>query len=208
MRSARQMGWDKKTSERRVRSSGALDPLEETLCQKLKKQMLEPLLSTLEDLLKWFESTKTKGVIIGGVAASFFWETPRDAGCRLGYCGPIRISQSRNSSKQVKKFGFIPRLSNAIEFAERRSILLMRHQKDNTDVDLSLGYMPFDQEVFERAGSVKLLGMGSRSAPEDLIIMKAIPRRIEISPISNLYWTLILILISKEFANGWLNFHE
>jgi predicted nucleotidyltransferase len=53
----------------------------------------------------------------------------------------------------------------------------MQH-RSGVDVDLSLGALPFEREVIERAETIDAGGLEiSIATPEDLIIMKALARR-------------------------------
>jgi predicted nucleotidyltransferase len=56
--------------------------------------------------------------------------------------------------------------------------LLLKHTATETDVDISLGILPFEQEMVERS-VVESIGILSirLPTPEDLIIMKAVAHR-------------------------------
>ena len=76
------------------------------------------------------------------------------------------------------RFGFSPRIGDAAAFAAKNRVLLLVHDPSKTDVDISLGVLPFEQESVDRASIVTIAGISfPLVSPEDLIIMKALPRR-------------------------------
>jgi hypothetical protein len=115
-------------------------------------------------------------VIIGGVAVSFLGR-PRltedvDAMLLLSIEDIPHFLEAA-SAEQIN-----PRIQNAAEFAKRNRVLLLQHSPTETNIDVSLGVLPFEKETVERrivqftpTLSVHL------PTPEDLIIMKAIAHR-------------------------------
>lgn len=56
--------------------------------------------------------------------------------------------------------------------------MLLRHAPGNLDVDISLGALPFEEEVVERSTNIDVGGLQIRVATaEDLVIMKAVAGR-------------------------------
>jgi hypothetical protein len=77
-----------------------------------------------------------------------------------------------------RRFGFVPRVKGALDFARQNRVLLLKHQPTDTTVDVSCGGLPFEQEAIRQAISVRLGRVSVKLAtPEDLIIMKAIAHR-------------------------------
>jgi hypothetical protein len=75
-------------------------------------------------------------------------------------------------------YGFEPRIPDALEFAGRARVLLLRHQTSGISIDLSCGALEFELEVIERAASIVIGALRLKVAtPEDLIIMKAVAHR-------------------------------
>jgi predicted nucleotidyltransferase len=57
-------------------------------------------------------------------------------------------------------------------------VLLLQHNQTRIDVDISLGALPFEQEMIERAIEFTTPGLTVQVAtPEDLIITKAVAHR-------------------------------
>lgn len=75
-------------------------------------------------------------------------------------------------------YGLTPRGTDALDFARRTRVLLLRHQPSHIDVDLSFGALPFEEEMRGRA-TIKDIGGLSIPLPtaEDLIILKAVAHR-------------------------------
>jgi hypothetical protein len=67
-----------------------------------------------------------------------------------------------------------PRIEAPLEFARKHQILLLRHTLSGTPIDLSLAWLPFEQEALGRATRESFLGATFAVAqPEDLLIYKA-----------------------------------
>jgi hypothetical protein len=141
-----------------------------------KKSPAIPFESALTDLLSWFRATHAKGLIIGGIAASFLGK-PRTT---LDIDALVLMEQSQweNFLKEGDRFGFSPRLSNALPFAFKNRVLLMRHSPSGVDIDISFGSLPFEEESLKRSRPIRI---GSLTiplpSPEDLVIMKAVAHR-------------------------------
>ncbi|MBC7877526.1 MAG: nucleotidyltransferase [Anaerolineales bacterium] len=137
---------------------------------------LEPFRATIESLNHLLEKHNYQGVVIGGVA--------------VGFLGKPRFTADVDavlllSIQDVSKFlelaeseNIEPRIQNVEEFAKKNRVLLLKHSPTNIEIDISLGVMPFEEELIER-GSIKSFANLSvhLPTPEDLIIMKAIAHR-------------------------------
>jgi hypothetical protein len=77
-----------------------------------------------------------------------------------------------------ERHGFEPRLSDALEFAGRSRVLLLRHRSSGVDVDLVFGALAIEEEILRRSVRVKI-GFESipLPTPEDPVIMKAVAGR-------------------------------
>jgi hypothetical protein len=76
------------------------------------------------------------------------------------------------------RHGIAPRVDDAVAFAREHQVLLLRHEASGTPIDLTIAWLPFEQQALARATRVDL---GSVSAPvalpEDLIVYKAVAWR-------------------------------
>jgi hypothetical protein len=146
--------------------------------------------------------------VIGGIAASVLGEARYTEDLDAMFL--LSVQDIPRFIAEAKQEGIEPRIENAAEFAKKNRVLLLRHAITDTNINISLGIMPFEQEVIQRSSiqefddslQVRL------PTPEDLIIMKAIAHRpkdledIRILAIkyTNLEFTRIECWI-KEFAD-------
>jgi hypothetical protein len=80
--------------------------------------------------------------------------------------------------EEAARLGIEPRHSDVVAFARKNRVLLLRHITSGTDIDLSLGILPFEEEMVERSRLVEIGPIKLRlPTPEDLIIMKAVAHR-------------------------------
>ncbi len=137
---------------------------------------LTPLLAPLQALQNLLAAFNNQGVIIGGIAVSLLG-TPRytvdlDAVFLLSFDDLPRLLTEAAGQ------GIEPRISDPILFARKSRVILMRHMPSGTDIDLSLGILPFEIEMVERSQVIDVGAMQLRlPTPEDLIILKAVAHR-------------------------------
>lgn len=137
---------------------------------------LTPLQSPLQALQNLLEQYNEKGVIIGGVAASILG-TPRYT-VDLDAVFLLSLEDVPGLIQAASAQGMEPRVPDPLAMARKNRILLLRHTISGIDIDLSLGFLPFEIEMVERS---QLIEVGSTKlrlpTPEDLIIMKAVAHR-------------------------------
>jgi hypothetical protein len=137
---------------------------------------IEPLLKAMGDLFAWLRAAGIPVVVIGGVAASL-QSKPRltrdvDAVVLLG------DSSMEDLVSAGSRFGIFPRIPDVLRFAQRNRILLLIHEPSSVELDVSLGIMPFEEEMIARAGLVVVKGLSiPLASPEDLVIMKSLAMR-------------------------------
>ncbi len=138
---------------------------------------LEPLLDALDALQRLLSRFGNRGVIIGGAA--------------VGILGRARYTEDVDAMfllssedlprllEMAKEEGIEPRIENAVDFARKSRVLLLRHTLTDTGIDISLGALPFEEEMVERSvlHEVDETLQLRLPTPEDLIIMKAIAHR-------------------------------
>ena len=79
---------------------------------------------------------------------------------------------------EAGKLGIEPRIADVDGFARKTRVLLLRHTASGTDIDLSLGILPFEIEMVERSIAVEVGPTKLRlPTPEDLVILKAVAHR-------------------------------
>lgn len=73
-----------------------------------------------------------------------------------------------------RRFGIVPRRPHVIAVARRSRVLLLRHEPSTIDLDVSLGALPFEEEMIARARRHRLGRLSvPLPAPEDLIASPA-----------------------------------
>lgn len=135
---------------------------------------LDRLRVPLSALMDWFSGEGLRASIIGGVAASLRGKPRLTKDIDAVVLGADSEALVRSSAR----FHIVPRTNDAIEFARNTRILLLRHEPGNIDVDVSLGALPFEEELIERSTWIDLGGLKILAASaEDLVIMKAVAGR-------------------------------
>jgi predicted nucleotidyltransferase len=139
-------------------------------------ETLEPFRATIEALHRLLERYNDRGVIIGGIA--------------VGLLGKPRYTADVDamillSTQEIPQFlklaqteNIIPRIKNAEDFARKNRVLLLQHVPTKIEIDISLGILPFEEEMVERGNVKSFANLSARlPTPEDLIVMKAIAHR-------------------------------
>jgi hypothetical protein len=141
-----------------------------------KPESIVPLLAPLQALQDLLVHFNNQGVIIGGIAASLLG-TPRYT-VDLDAVFLLSFDHLPKLLDEAEKRGIKARIADPIGFARTSHVILLRHESSGTDIYLSLGTLPFEEEMVERSqifdlGVIKL----RLPTPEDLIIMKAVAHR-------------------------------
>jgi len=133
-------------------------------------KVLAPLLAVLADLIAWLKAEEVAGVVIGGLAASLLGRPrlTRDVDVL------VLVDEDRwpGFFAAGAEYGFVPRRSDTLTFAQQTRVLLVRHEPSGLDADVVLGSLPFEKETVARAVWVEVSGvLVPLPRPEDLIIM-------------------------------------
>ena len=137
---------------------------------------LEPFRAAIESLQRLLHKSNDRGVIIGGIAVGFLGKPRFTADVDAVFLLSIKDISPFVKLAQVE--GILPRIPDAEEFARKNRVLLLRHFPTEIDIDISLGILPFEQELVERGSTKIFADLSIRlPTPEDLIIMKAIAHR-------------------------------
>jgi len=137
---------------------------------------LEPFRAAIEALQNLLHKFNDRGVIIGGIAVGFLGKPRFTADIDAMFL--LSTQAIPQFIDLAREDNIIPRIQNAEEFARKNRILLLRHVPTETDIDVSLGILPFEEEMVERGSVKKFANLSIRlPTPEDLVIMKAIAHR-------------------------------
>ncbi|MGH7894117.1 MAG: DUF6036 family nucleotidyltransferase, partial [Candidatus Binatia bacterium] len=78
----------------------------------------------------------------------------------------------------LMRHGIVARIPDAEEFARTRHVLLLRHDETGTPVDLSLAWLPFEQDALARAEIIEIEHVQMPVAlAQDLVVYKAVAWR-------------------------------
>jgi hypothetical protein len=84
----------------------------------------------------------------------------------------------RDLVERGAKFGIVERVSDAAAFATHSNVLLMRHGPAGLPIDVSLGGLPFEEDMIRRARTIDFGNFDVRvPRVEDLVVMKVIAGR-------------------------------
>jgi Domain of unknown function (DUF1814). len=138
------------------------------------EESLDRLRGPLAALMRWFGDAGLRGAVIGGVAASLRGK-PR---LTKDIDAVVLEADAEELLRSGVQFGFEPRIADAAEFSRETRVLLLRYAPGSIDIDISLGALPFEDEVIDRSTWIEVAGVLVRVASaEDIVIMKAVARR-------------------------------
>ena len=125
---------------------------------------------------EWLESAAVPGAIVGGVAASVLGRP------RLTQDIDVLVILDRREWTAFlatgQDFGFVPRIDDALDFAESSRVLLVVHQPSGISIDIVLGALPLEDEIVRGARNVEIAGIRlPLAAPESIVVMKTLARR-------------------------------
>jgi hypothetical protein len=139
-------------------------------------ESLTPFLAPLQAVQDLLSAFGGRGVIIGGIAASLLSKPRFTADVDAVFL--LELDEIPRLLQQASENGIQPRIANAEIFARKNRVVLLRHIASGIDIDISLGILPFENEMVEHSQSLKLGGLLLRlPIPEDLIILKAVAHR-------------------------------
>ena len=133
-------------------------------------------LDALRALSAALERLGTPAMIIGGVAVAAHG-VPRltvdiDATVAAAQVSPA------HAVTVLAQEGIVPRIPDAEPFARQHHVLLAVHEASGTPVDLSFGWLSFEEEALRASEACDYAGVAIRVArAEDLIIYKLVASR-------------------------------
>jgi hypothetical protein len=132
--------------------------------------------TVLGDLVNWLQEHHTPGIVIGGIAAGILGRPRTTADVDVS----VIVDEPGWSQFAIagEKHGFVLRQPDAVEFAQRSRVLLVRHKPTGISVDIAFAALPFELQAIARAQTGDFQGLSfPLPTPEDLIIMKAVAHR-------------------------------
>ncbi len=135
-----------------------------------------PFLAALRALRDGLESLGAPWMVLGGVAV-IARGVPRhtvdiDATVWAAAVAPERALEV------LGRYGIVPRIADPIGFARRHQVLPLRHEPSGVPLDVSLAWLPFEDEAIRAAEACDFAGVPVRLArPDDLITYKLVAAR-------------------------------
>ena len=134
------------------------------------------IIVALQALTDWLAEEKIPNAIIGAVGVSL----AARARITKDIDGVIWMDSDQWESllNSAISHRFKPRLEDPLAFARKARVLLLTHEPTGMEIDLSLGALPFEREMIDRAQTIVIGSLRARVAtPEDLMITKAVASR-------------------------------
>lgn len=133
------------------------------------------LFTALRDIFEWTRSQGIPAALVGGAAVCLH------GAVRATDDIDVLVFTTKHPAEVLQSLvahGYVPRHSDAVEFAQVARVLLMTHVRSGVAVDVMLGMLPFDEECVERS-IAKRAGFGTVkiAPPEALCVMKLIAGR-------------------------------
>lgn len=139
---------------------------------------LEPFRAGIESLNRLLEKHNQKGVIIGGVAVGLLGKPRFTADIDAVFL--LSTQDIHRFLELARSEDLLPREENVEEVAKKNRVLLLKHSLTSIGVDISMGIMPFEEEMVERGSIKSFANLSVRlPTPEDLIITKAAAHRLK-----------------------------
>jgi len=134
------------------------------------------LADALRALTQSFDELGSPSAIIGGVAV-IANGVPR-ATVDVDATVSAQAVEPEQLAAALARHDIVPRIDNAVEFARSRHVFLATHRPSGVSVDVSLAWLPFEEEAIAAAVTCDFAGVRIRvPRPEDLVIYKMVAAR-------------------------------
>ena len=130
------------------------------------------LIDALRSVAAALDDLDAPSMIIGGIAVIAAGVPRQTIDVDAAILG--RVADLDDVVAAFARHGISPRISNALEFARERQVILLKHDNTGVTIEASFAWLPFEEEALQRASDFNLGGVTIRVArPEDLIIYKS-----------------------------------
>jgi hypothetical protein len=141
-----------------------------------RTKLSDGIVDTLRAIAAMLETRPLRCAVIGGIAVIARGVPRLTRDVDLVVEGPSIDAASL--AGELERAGILPRIPNVVAFASESLVLLMRHARSGVDVDVSLGWLPFELEAIGNASPAFIADVRLPVArAEDLVIFKAVAWR-------------------------------
>jgi hypothetical protein len=143
---------------------------------KSRSALSRGIARALGDLAKVIEQHEGRAAVIGGIAVIARGVPRLTRDIDVAIAG--EDATVTELADELSRVGIVPRIADALTFAEASQVMLLRHRPTGVDIDVSRAWLPFELEALA-AAKPELLGAVriAIARPEDLIIYKAVAWR-------------------------------
>lgn len=141
-----------------------------------ERNWAEGFLAALQALTDWLDAEQVPHTVIGAVAVSLIAQprTTHDIDVVVW----LEANRWEAFLQAGAQHGVAPRITDALGFAVRARVFLLRHETSGVSIDISCGALEFEREMIQRASIVRIGELTLKvPTPEDLIITKAVAQR-------------------------------
>jgi hypothetical protein len=137
---------------------------------------VRPLEATIEALATALREAGAPFMLIGGIAviARGVARVTTDVDATVRAEG-LAVDEL---SRILARHQIVGRIPDLLEFARAHQVLLLRHEPTRTPIDVSLAWLPFEEQALARAEPLDLVpGSVPVALAEDLVVYKAVAWR-------------------------------
>lgn len=143
---------------------------------KSRQALSSGIVRALADVARVVAAHQGRAAVIGGIAVIARGVSRLTRDIDIAVAGPDLASAALVD--ELEHAGIVPRIADAVAFADENHVLLMKHAATGVEIDVSRAWLPFELEALaaarpESLGRVRI----AITQPEDLIIFKAVAWR-------------------------------
>jgi hypothetical protein len=143
---------------------------------KSRQALSSGIVRALADVARVVAAHEGRAAVIGGIAVIARGVSRLTRDIDIAVAGPDLTSGALVD--ELGHAGIVPRIPDAVAFADENHVLLMKHAATGVEIDVSRAWLPFELEALaaarpESLGHVRI----AITQPEDLIIFKAVAWR-------------------------------
>src|SRR5438477_7925079 len=114
--------------------------------------------------MRWLDAAQVPSMIIGGVAASVLGR-PRLTQ-DVDALAVLPDADWAEAVRLAPQYEILPRIEDALQFAQRSRVLLMRHTTSGIDVDVTFGELAFERTAVANCElPPRVAGFGNSRSP-------------------------------------------